>query len=33
MVIRGFPKIRGTFFGDYNILGSVLGSPSFGKLP
>ena len=34
----GFPKIRGTFFGgphnkDYNILGSILGSTYFGKLP
>ena len=34
----GFPKIMGTFFGgphfqDYNILGSMLGSPYFGKLP
>ena len=34
----GFPKIRGTFFGgshnkDYSILGSILGSPYFGKLP
>ena len=31
------PKIRGTFFGgpyneDYSILGSILGSPYFGKL-
>ena len=36
--ISGFPKIRGTFFGgphnkDYSILGSLLGSPYFGKLP
>ena len=35
----GFPKIRGTFFWggphnkDYSILGSILGSPYFGKLP
>ena len=34
----GFPKIRGTLFGgphnkDYSILGSILGSPYFGKLP
>ena len=34
----GFPKIGGTFFGgshnkDYSILGSILGSPYFGKLP
>ena len=33
-----FPKIRGTLFGgphnkDYSILGSILGSPNFGKLP
>ena len=33
-----FPKIRGTFLGgpnnkDYSILGSILGSPNFGKLP
>ena len=33
-----FPKIRGTFLGgphnkDYNILGSILGPPYFGKLP
>ena len=32
------PKIRGTFLGgpknkDYNISGSILGSPYFGKLP
>ena len=32
------PKIRGTLFGgpnnkDYSILGSILGSPYFGKLP
>ena len=37
-VIRGFPKIRGYHFGsshnkDYSILGSILGSPYFGKLP
>ena len=34
----GFPKIRGTFLGgpsikDHSILGSILGSTSFGKLP
>ena len=34
----GFPKIRGTIFGgphnkDYSMLGSILGSPYFGKLP
>ena len=34
----GFPEIRGTLFGgpynkDYNIFGSILGSPDFGKLP
>ena len=34
----GLPKIRGTTFGgpnnkDYSILGSLLGSPYFGKLP
>ena len=32
-----FPKIRGTFWGPYNrgysMLGSILGSPYFGKLP
>ena len=33
-----FPKIRGTlvggsYFREYNILGSILGSPYFGKLP
>ena len=33
----GFPKITGYFFGgpygkDYSILGSILGSPYFGKL-
>ena len=33
-----FPKIRGTILGGpydkaYSILGSILGSPSFGKLP
>ena len=33
-----FPKIRGALFGDpynkdYSILGSILGSPYFGKLP
>ena len=28
--IRWFPKIRGT---DYSVLGSILGSPYFGKLP
>ena len=36
--IRGLPKIRGTFsWGPYNsdhsILGSILGSPDFGKQP
>ena len=35
--IWGFPKIKGTFWGpnnkDYSILGSILGSPNFGKLP
>ena len=36
--IWGFPEIRGTLFGgphnkDYSILGSILGSPNFGKLP
>ena len=35
--IWGFPKIRGYLFGgpnnkDYSILGSILGSPYFGKL-
>ena len=34
----GFPKLGGTLFGgphnkDYSILGSILGSPYFGKLP
>ena len=34
----GFPKIRGYPFKgpynkDYNVLGSILGSPYFGKLP
>ena len=33
----GFPKIMGTFLGvpimEYSILGSILGSPYFGKLP
>ena len=34
----GFPEIRGTLFGgpnnkDYSILGSILGSPDFGKVP
>ena len=34
----GFPKIGGNLFGgphnkDYSILGSILGSPHFGKLP
>ena len=34
----GFPKIRGTFFGDpykkdFDVLGSILGSPYFGKVP
>ena len=39
-MIRGFTKIRGTLlaFGgphnkDYSVLGSILGSPSSGKLP
>ena len=36
--LERFPKIRGTNFGgphnkDYSILGSILGSPYFGKLP
>ena len=36
--IGGFPKIRGYLIGgpsnkDYSILGSILGSPHFGKLP
>ena len=36
-IIRGFP-VRGTILRapnnkDYNILGSILGSPYFGKLP
>ena len=36
--IWGFAKIRGTFLvgshiKEYNILGSILGSPHFGKLP
>ena len=35
--IRGSPKIRGTLWGshntDYTVLGSILGSPHFGKLP
>ena len=36
--IWGFPKINGTLFGsphnkDYSILGSILGSHYFGKLP
>ena len=36
--IWGFPKRRGTFLRgphvkDYSILGSILGSPDFGKLP
>ena len=36
---QGLSKIRGTFFGggpqnkDHGILGSILGFPSFGKLP
>ena len=34
----GFPEIGGTLFGgpnnkDYSIVGSILGSPYFGKLP
>ena len=37
-MVWGFPKIRGTFLEgpnnkDYSILGSILGSPYFGKLP
>ena len=37
-LIWEFPKIWGTFLGvpydkDYSILGSILGPPSFGKLP
>ena len=37
-MIWGFPKIRGTLLGgphnkDYSILGSIVGSPDFGKLP
>ena len=36
--VWGFPKIWGTLIGgphnkDYSILGSILGSPNFGKLP
>ena len=36
--IWGFPEIRGTLFGgpyskDYSMLGYILGSPYFGKLP
>ena len=34
--VSGFPKIWGTNLGpnkDYSILGSILGSPYFGKLP
>ena len=36
--IWGFPKIKGTLFAcpynkDYSILGSILGSPYFGRLP
>ena len=36
--IWGFPKIRGYLFGgphnkDHSTLGSILGSPCFGKLP
>ena len=35
---RGFPRIRGNFFGSakntgYSILGSILGSPYVWKLP
>ena len=34
----GFPKIRGTLLGgphikDYSILGFIMGSPYFGKVP
>ena len=36
-VYRGFPKLGVFFVGpnikDYSIWGSILGSPSFGKLP
>ena len=36
-ISRGFPKLgvpfRGSNNKDYNILGSILGSPYFGKLP
>ena len=35
--VKGFPKIRGTFWEpyneDYSILGSKLGSAYFGKVP
>ena len=36
--IWGFPKIKSTIIGghhnkDYSILGSILGSPNFGRLP
>ena len=38
MITKGFPKIRSTLLGgpynkDYSLLGSILGSPYFGKLP
>ena len=37
MDVGGFPKIRGNYLTDwdrdYNILGSILGSPYFRKLP
>ena len=38
LMIWEFPKIRGTMLGspynkDYSILGSIMGSPYFGKLP
>ena len=32
-LIWEFPKIRGSYKRDYSILGSILGSPYFGKLP
>ena len=30
---RGFPKLGVPFWLDYNIFGSILGFPGFGKLP